>query len=85
MQHNIHFSYGRQGNNDFEQENLKLLYMLENEPEPPLIVCKHKHMLKNGAPPNNISLATSWNLRFHQLNPFLRFITFWFMVSSQFF
>ena len=47
------------------------------------LVCKHKHMLKNGAPPNNSESYTVFTygiIWFEAPNRILYVITFWFVV-----
>ena len=54
------------------------------ESETSFLVCKHKHMLQNGAPPDNYrvhSVFSPWN---SVVLIILRFITLWCMVLSQF-
>ena len=60
-----------------------------NEPGTSFLDCKHKHMLKSGAPPHKVrSPVSSVSYRipwFHKENGFLRVITLRLLVLSQFF
>ena len=53
---------GRQGKNIFTQEGFYLqgiLNDIKNEPDTVSLDCKHKHMMKSGAPPDKVGVLHS--------------------------
>ena len=60
-----------------------------NEQDRAFLDCKHKHMMKSGAPPDKVGvLYHMFTYRipwFSQAELILRVITLWFLVLSQFF
>ena len=60
-----------------------------NEQDTSFLDCKHKHMMKRGAPPDQVGVMYPLlPIEFHgftKQNWFLRVITLWFLVLSQFF
>ena len=60
-----------------------------NEQDTSFLDCKHKHMLKCGAPPDKLGVHVPygylWNSMVSQAKLILRVITLWFLVLSQFF
>ena len=60
-----------------------------NEQDTSFLDCKHKHMMKSGAPPDKVSvLHCLLPIEFHGFTSriaFVRVITLWFLVLSQVF
>ena len=82
---------GRQGKYIFTQESFCLQGILNDitEHDTSCVDCKHKHMMKSGAPSDkswcpapSVTYRIPW---FQQQNYILRVITLWFLVLSQFF
>ena len=65
----------------FAQESFYLQGILDdiNEQDTTFLDCKHKHMMKSGAPPEKFGVLVS------QAELILRVITLWFLVLSQLF
>ena len=62
---------GRQGKYIFTQEHFGLQGILNdiNEQDTSFLVCKHKHMMKSGAPPDKFSvLYRLLPIEFHRFN-----------------
>ena len=72
----------------FAQENFYLPGMLNNinEQDTSFLDCKHKYMMKSGAPPDKFGVMYRIkNSMVSQAELILRVITLWFLVLSQFF
>ena len=75
----------------FAQESFYLQGVLNdiNEQDTPILDCKHKHMMKCGAPPDKFGVHVPYVYLYYsmvsQAQLILRFITLWFQVLSQFF
>ena len=75
----------------FAQESFCLQGILNdiNEQDTSFLDCKHKHMIKCGAPPDkfrvHVRYVYLYNSMDSQAELVLRVITLWFLVLSQFF
>ena len=66
----------------------RLLNDILNEQDTSFLDCKHKHMMKSGAPPDKFGVLyrmITYNSMVSQAELILRVITLWFLVLSQFF
>ena len=74
----------------FAQESFYLQGILDdtNEQDTSFVDCKHKHMMKSGAPPDKFGvLFRMFTIEFHRFTSRInsKGITLWFLVLSQFF
>ena len=75
----------------FAQENFYLQGIFNdiNEHDTPFLDCKHKYMMKRGAPPDkfrvHVPYVYLYNSMVSQAELILRVITLWFLVLSHFF
>ena len=71
----------------FAQESFYLQGILDdiNEQDTSFLDCKHKHMMKSGAPPDKFGVLYPMVTMVSQAELILRVITLWFLVLSQFF
>ena len=81
---------GRQEKIFFAQESFYLQGILDdiNEQDTSFLDCKHKHMMKSGAPPDKFGVLyrmVTYRISCLQTELILMVITLWFLVLSQFF